>query len=156
MTLTAALHDIGKVGIPDAVLCKPGLLNDEERKIIQKHPVIGGDTLLALKRRVEEDTFLVTATEIAFAHHEKWDGTGYPFGLAKDDIALAARIVAVADVYDALTCARVYKKAMPHEKARQIILEGSGTHFDPDVVEAFRKTDERIQTTADELRDTTG
>ena len=154
VTLTAALHDIGKVGIPDAVLCKPGRLNDEEREIIQKHPVIGGDTLLALKRRVEEDTFLVTATEIAFAHHEKWDGSGYPFGLAKENIALAARIVAVADVYDALTSERVYKKAMSHEKARQIILEGSGTHFDPDVVEAFRRTDDTIRTVAAELRDT--
>jgi len=153
VTLTAALHDIGKVGIPDAVLCKPGLLTDEERKIIQKHPVIGGDTLMALKRRVEEDTFLETATQIAFAHHEKWDGSGYPFGLARENIALAARIVAVADVYDALTCERVYKKAMPHEKARQIILEGSGTHFDPDVVDAFRRTDETIRTVADEMRD---
>ena len=151
VTKTAALHDIGKVGIPDAVLCKPGRLTDDERTIIQKHPVIGGDTLLALKRRVEQDSFLVTATEIAFAHHEKWDGTGYPFGLAGDNIALAARIVAVADVYDALTCERVYKKAMSHEQARTIIVEGSGTHFDPDVVEAFEATEDEIRATAAEL-----
>ena len=152
VTLTAALHDIGKVGIPDAVLCKPGKLTDEERQVIQKHTTIGGDTLLALKRRVEEDSFLETATEIAFAHHERWDGTGYPFGLAKDDIAFAARIVAVADVYDAITCERVYKKAMPHEKARNIIIESSGSHFDPTVVEAFIATETVIQAAADKLR----
>ena len=151
VTITAALHDIGKVGIPDAVLCKPGRLTDDERTIIQKHPMIGGDTLLALKRRVEQDSFLVTATEIAFAHHEKWDGSGYPFGLAGENIALAARIVAVADVYDALTCQRVYKKAMSHEQARTIIVEGSGSHFDPAVVEAFVATEDMIQAAAAEL-----
>ena len=151
VTITAALHDIGKVGIPDAVLCKPGRLTDDERTIIQKHPLIGGDTLLALKRRVEQDSFLVTATEIAFAHHEKWDGSGYPFGLAGENIALAARIVAVADVYDALTCQRVYKKAMSHEQARTIIVEGSGSHFDPAVVEAFVATEDMIQAAAAEL-----
>ena len=148
VTITAALHDIGKVGIPDAVLCKPGRLTDDERTIIQKHPLIGGDTLLALKRRVEQDAFLVTATEIAFAHHEKWDGSGYPFGLARDDIALAARIVAVADVYDALTCERVYKKAMTHEQARKIIVEGAGSHFDPEVVAAFEATEDMIRSAA--------
>ncbi len=152
VTLTAALHDIGKVGIPDAVLCKPGKLTEEERKVIQKHATIGGDTLLAVKRRMTEDTFLVTATEIAFAHHERWDGTGYPFGLAREDIALAARIVAVADVYDALTSERVYKKAMTHEDASRIILEGSGSHFDPAVVEAFTATQAAIRAAAEELR----
>ncbi len=156
VTLTAALHDIGKVGIPDNVLCKPGRLTDEERRVIQKHPTIGGDTLLALKRRMAEDTFIVTATEIALAHHEKWDGSGYPFGLARDDIALAARIVAVADVYDALTVQRVYKKAMPHDKARSIIVEGSGSHFDPSVVDAFVAREADIRRAAEELRDAPG
>ncbi len=153
VTLTAALHDIGKVGVPDAVLCKPGKLTDEERQIIQKHARIGGDTLQALRQRVEEDSFVATATEIAFAHHERWDGTGYPFGLAENDIALAARIVAVADVYDALTCERVYKKAMPHDEARRIIVEGAGSHFDPDVVNAFVAIEDEIKATADRLRD---
>ncbi len=152
VTITAALHDIGKVGIPDAVLCKPGKLNAEERKVIQTHTTIGGDTLLALKQRWNEDTFLVTATEIAFAHHERWDGSGYPFGLAREDIALAARIVAVADVYDALTSERVYKKAMTHDEARKIIVEGSGSHFDPDVVDAFLATEKKIQAIAAQLK----
>ncbi len=152
VTLTAALHDIGKVGIPDAVLCKPGKLSDEERKVIQKHATIGGDTLLAVKRHMTQDTFLVTATEIAFAHHERWDGSGYPFGLAREDISLAARIVAVADVYDALTSERVYKKAMAHEDAAAAIVKGSGSHFDPAVVEAFKVTQNAIRATAEELR----
>ena len=152
VTATAALHDIGKVGIPDAVLCKPGRLTDGERQVIQRHTTIGGDTLLALKQRWQEDTFLVTATEIAFAHHERWDGTGYPFGLAREDIALAARIVAVADVYDALTSERVYKKAMTHEQARDIIVEGSGSHFDPAVVEAFVAAEDEFESIGDEMR----
>jgi response regulator RpfG family c-di-GMP phosphodiesterase len=152
VVITAALHDIGKVGIPDSVLCKPGRLTDQERKVIQKHTMIGGDTLLAIKQRWEEDTFLVTATEIAFAHHERWDGTGYPFGLAKEDIALAARIVAVADVYDALTSKRVYKPALTHEEASRIITEGAGSHFDPVVVEAFSATEAQIRDVARELR----
>jgi HD-GYP domain-containing protein (c-di-GMP phosphodiesterase class II) len=152
VTITAALHDIGKVGIPDAVLCKPGKLTDEEHKLIQKHTMIGGDTLLAIKQRWEEDTFLVTATEIAFAHHEKWDGSGYPFGLAKEDIALAARITAVADVYDALTSQRVYKPSMSHEEACRIINEGAGSHFDPAVVEAFNAIADEVRDAAEELR----
>ncbi len=153
VTITAALHDIGKVGIPDAVLCKPGRLTDEERLIIQKHTTIGGDTLIAIKQRAEDDDpFLLTATEIAFAHHEKWDGSGYPFGLSKEDISLAARITAVADVYDALTCERVYKKAMSHDEARKIIVEGSGSHFDPAMIDAFLATEDQFRTVADELK----
>ena len=108
--------------------------------------------MLALKQRWQEDTFLVTATEIAFAHHERWDGTGYPFGLAREDIALAARIVAVADVYDALTSERVYKKAMTHEQARDVIVEGSGSHFDPAVVVAFVAAEDEFESIGDEMR----
>ncbi len=134
---TSALHDIGKVGVPDDVLLKPGRLTDDERRIIQRHPLIGGDTLLAVRQEWGKDPFLVTACEIIFAHHERWDGTGYPFGLSGDVIPMAARIVAVADVYDALTTQRVYKTGMPHEQARTIIIDGSGSHFDPAVVEAF-------------------
>ncbi len=134
---TSSLHDIGKVGIPDAVLLHPGPLNAEQRDIIRKHPLIGGDTLLALKQRWGDDPFLVTACEVAFAHHERWDGAGYPFGLAGEDIPLAARVVALADVYDALTSERVYKAALPHEDAKAVIVAGRATHFDPQIVDAF-------------------
>ncbi len=153
ITLTAALHDVGKVGIPDAVLRKPGKLTDDEYAIIKKHTTIGGDTLLAIKQHYGDDTFLRTATEIAFAHHERWDGRGYPFGLAEDDIALSARIVSVADVYDALTSKRVYKPGMSHEEAARLIFEGSGTQFDPAVVDVFRRVEERIRAANAELRD---
>jgi PAS domain S-box-containing protein len=142
ITTTAALHDIGKVGIPDAVLQKKGRLTEGEYQVIKKHTHIGGDTLLALKRRWGNDPFLVTAAQIAMSHHEKWDGNGYPFGLVGDDIPLAARIVAVADVYDALTSKRVYKDAMPHEQAKAIIVNGEGEHFDPVVVDAFVAVEE--------------
>jgi HD-GYP domain-containing protein (c-di-GMP phosphodiesterase class II) len=152
ITVTAALHDIGKVGIPDAVLKKPGPLTDEERKRMQSHTTIGGDTLIAVRREWSEDDFLRIAAEIALSHHERWDGTGYPFGLAAQDISLSARIVAVADVYDALTSKRVYKDAMPHDKAMSIIIEGSGKHFDPAVINAFRHVHEQFQRIAEESR----
>ena len=135
--ITAALHDIGKVGIPDTVLRKPGPLTDEERRVMQRHTFIGGDTLLDIKRRWQDDLFICTAAEIALSHHERWDGEGYPYGLAGQDIPLAARVVAVADVYDALRSKRVYKGAMPHEAACNLIRAGSGSHFDPEVVQAF-------------------
>ena len=145
MTSTAALHDIGKVGIPDAVLRKPGKLTDEEREVMERHTTIGGDMLFALKQRWGDDSFLITAMEIVFGHHERWDGGGYPFGLAGDAIPFPARIVAVADVYDALRSKRVYKPAMSHEKARSIIEEGAGAHFDPAVVHAFLNVGEAFR-----------
>jgi len=151
LAATAALHDIGKVAIPDAILRKPGPLTDQERKVMQKHPHLGGDTLIELRRRWSEDAFLITASQIAFAHHERWDGTGYPFGLAGNNIPLAARIVAVADVYDAITSKRVYKPAMTHEQARRAIVEGSGTQFDPRVVEAFVAVEDRFRGVREEL-----
>lgn len=134
----SSLHDIGKVGIPDAVLLKPGPLTSEERAIIEQHPIIGGDCLSAIKQCLGEDDFIKIACEIAVAHHECWDGSGYPFGLTGDQIPLPARIVAVADVYDALTTARVYKEAKKHDEAREIIIDAAGTMFDPEVVDAFR------------------
>ena len=142
---TSALHDIGKVGVPDHVLLSPDQLTDEERVIIRKHPLIGLDTMMAVKRRWGDDPFLVTACEICFAHHERWDGTGYPFGLKGDTIPLAARIVALADVYDALTSRRVYKEAMPHEHAKQYIVRESGGHFDPAIVDAFISCEEAFR-----------
>lgn len=146
LCVTSSLHDIGKVGIPDAVLLKPGRLTAQERAIIQKHPTIGGDCLMALRERLgEDDHFLDMACEIAFAHHERWDGQGYPFGLAGEEIPLSARIVAVADVYDALTTRRVYKSAESHAAAAAIILEGAGTQFDPQVVRAFERCQDQFR-----------
>ena len=152
VSMTAALHDIGKVGIPDAVLLKPGRLTDDEREIMQNHPAIGGDALLEMRDHWGASAFLARAIEITIGHHEKWDGSGYPFGVAGKAIALAARLVALADVYDALTCKRIYKQAMPHDKVRQIIISESGKHFDPKVVEAFLATEAQFQTVAIEMQ----
>ena len=134
---SAILHDIGKVGIPDAVLLKPGELTGEEFEIIKCHTVFGGDAITSIQAQIEGRSFLNIGREIAYNHHEKWDGSGYPRGLRGGDIPLAARIVAVADVYDALTTKRFYKEAFSHAKAMQIISSLRGTHFDPEVVDAF-------------------
>lgn len=135
--LTSPLHDIGKVGIPDGVLLKPGRLSDREFEIMKSHTTIGAQTLDAALQLFPEVKFLQMAQEIALGHHERVDGTGYPRGLKGDDIPLSARIVALADVYDALASKRVYKNAFTHEVAKSIILKDSGTHFDSGVVEAF-------------------
>jgi len=137
--LTSPLHDIGKVGIPDAVLLKPGKLTPEEFEVMKQHTIIGYNTLEAAARAHPEAKFLAMARDIALTHHERYDGRGYPHGLAGEAIPLCGRITAVADVYDALTSKRVYKSEFTHDKARSIILEGSGTQFDPDVVEAFAR-----------------
>lgn len=134
---TSPLHDIGKVGIPDSVLLKPGSLNDTEWIVMKQHTEIGAETLDAVLRLYPGADFLRIARDIAWAHHERWDGSGYPRGLKQAEIPLCARIVALADVYDALTVRRVYKAAFSHEVARGIILEGIGKHFDPMVVSAF-------------------
>jgi len=135
--LTSPLHDIGKVGIPDHVLLKPGPLTAEEMEIMKRHTEIGGETLATLANSHAEARFLLMARDIAWTHHERFDGTGYPRGLAGRSIPLCGRVVAVADVYDALTSKRVYKEAYSHELARSVICDGRGTHFDPEVVEAF-------------------
>ncbi|QDV44886.1 Cyclic di-GMP phosphodiesterase response regulator RpfG [Stieleria neptunia] len=134
---TSPLHDIGKVGVPDAVLLKPGKLTDEEFLAIKAHPRIGAETLQGAIQRSPEASFLKMAYDIALSHHEKYDGSGYPEGLVGDAIPLSARIVALADVYDALTTNRVYKDAYSHERSESIIVQGRGSHFDPDVVDAF-------------------
>jgi PAS domain S-box-containing protein len=141
---SAILHDIGKVGIPDAVLLKPGELTGEEFDIIKCHTLFGGDAITSIQSQIEGRSFLNLGREIAYHHHEKWDGSGYPRGLSGHEIPLAARIVAVADVYDALTTKRFYKEAFSHEKARQIILSLRGTHFDPEVVDAFMALEDRF------------
>jgi len=135
--LASSLHDIGKVGIPDQVLLKPGKFTPDERIFIESHPRIGQHCLAAIEKQLGEDNFLSLATEICAYHHEKWDGTGYPNGLSGTSIPLSARIVALADVYDALRSRRPYKEPMSHAKARAIILQERGTHFDPQVVDAF-------------------
>ena len=135
---SAPMHDIGKVGIPDAILLKPGRLTPEEFEIMKTHTTLGFEAIHRAELSLGEDLpFLRFAKEIALSHQEKWDGSGYPQGLAGDDIPVSARLMALADVYDALISARVYKAAFSHEEARRIIVEGRGHHFDPDVVDAF-------------------
>ena len=152
----APLHDIGKVGVPDAILLKPGKLSDEEFEIMKTHAELGYLALLkaeeAFKLEHKPD-FLHHAKEIAYTHHEKWGGFGYPRKLKEDEIPLSGRIMAVADVYDALICKRVYKPAMPHEKAAEIINKDSGTHFDPSVVEAFFAVEQEFISIAEEFKD---
>lgn len=134
---TSPLHDIGKVGVPDCVLQKPGKLTKEEFDVMKTHTTIGAQTLESALANYPHARFLQVARDIAKSHHERWDGTGYPEGLAGNAIPLAARIVAVADVYDALTSRRVYKEAFSHKVAYDIITGDSGKHFDPRVVAAF-------------------
>jgi putative two-component system response regulator len=139
---TSPLHDIGKVGIPDCVLLKPGHLSDDEFAIMKTHTRIGAETLEAALKDFPQARFLRVARDIARSHHERWDGKGYPDGLVGEQIPLVARIVAVADVYDALTSKRSYKAAFAHTVAREIILAEAGRQFDPDVVGAFRAAEE--------------
>ena len=134
---SAPLHDIGKVGIPDAILLKPGKLTDEEFTIMKTHATIGAESIAVAEKQMGSNSFLAIAREIALSHHEKWDGSGYPYQLSGDDIPLSGRLMALADVYDALISKRVYKPAFSHDKAKEIILAGKGSHFDPAVVEAF-------------------
>jgi len=134
---SAVLHDIGKVGVPDRILLKPGPLTPEEFDTIRTHPIIGSYALRKAETTLENAEFLKYAHEIVTYHHEKWDGTGYPYGLAGEDIPLSARVMAVADVYDALVAERLYKKALPHETAVEIIASESGSHFDPELVKVF-------------------
>ncbi len=130
------LHDIGKIAIGEAILHKPGKLTDEEFEIIKTHVTIGAKIIEDISAHVDT-SFLKIAHDIVFSHHEKWDGSGYPSGLTGEDIPTGARLVALADVYDALTSKRCYKDKFSHEKARGIIVEGSGRHFDPSIVDAF-------------------
>jgi putative two-component system response regulator len=135
------LHDIGKVGIPDSILLKPGRHSDEERAVMERHTIIGAETLRAVHAGHSTNDLVTLGIQIAESHHERWDGKGYPYGKAGTDIPLSARILALADVYDALRAARVYKPAFSHEEARVFILNGEGTHFDPAVVDAFRSAE---------------
>jgi putative two-component system response regulator len=151
--LTSPLHDIGKVGIPDSVLLKPGRLTPEEFEVMKQHVLIGGRTLEAALQMHPKAKYLQVARDIAFTHHEKFDGTGYPYGLSGEAIPLCGRIVALSDVYDALTTRRVYKPAYSHAVARGIILDGRGSHFDPDVVDAFTANEDRFIAVKEQLDD---
>ena len=154
---SAPLHDIGKVGIPDAILLKPGKLTAEEFEIMKTHTTLGRDAIAAAEKLLDmPSSFLRHAREIAHYHQEKWDGSGYPEGLAGDAIPVSARLMAVADVYDALISRRVYKPPFPHAKALEIIREGRGTHFDPDMVDAFLAIAEEFRAIAERYTDSEG
>ena len=150
---SAPLHDIGKVGIPDAILLKPGPLTEDEWVEMRKHPEYGARALAEAEARLGGNSFLRVAREIAESHHERWEGGGYPLGIAGEAIPRSGRLMAIADVYDALISRRTYKDAFSHEKARQIIAEGRGTHFDPVVVDAFLRREEEFRRVAMEVTD---
>ncbi len=142
---SAPLHDIGKVGIADSILLKPGKLTEEEFAVMKKHTTYGRDAIVKAEQEIgagNSTTFLTMAREIAYTHHEKWNGQGYPEGISGDDIPLSGRLMAVADVYDALISKRAYKAAFSHEKAAAIIIAGRGEHFDPELVDAFVEVQE--------------
>lgn len=149
---SSILHDIGKVGIPDAILHKPGKLTDQEFEIMKTHTLIGGDAITQVASTIKKRSFLTLARDIAYYHHERWDGNGYPKGLAQKEIPLCARISALADVYDALTSNRPYKPALLHETARGIIIAGRGRQFDPDLVDAFCRQSENIRRVREKLQ----
>ena len=147
------LHDIGKVGIPDSILMKPGKLTAEEWEIMKQHPVIGADTLRAVLKQYPRNPIIQAGVDIAESHHERWDGSGYPYQLEGENIPLSARILALADVYDALTSQRCYKDAFDHEHCQQLIIEGKGSHFDPLIVDAYLEVGEEFMRIRNEFQD---
>jgi putative two-component system response regulator len=151
---SAALHDIGKVGVPDHILLKPGKLTVDEFERMKLHTLYGRNTILEVEKYIgSSNAFLRYAREIAYSHQEKWDGSGYPEGLSGNDIPLSARLMAVADVYDALISKRVYKDAMSHERALQIMSAGRGTHFDPDILDAVMAIQDEFRAIAVKYQD---
>lgn len=152
---SAPLHDIGKVGVPDRILLKPGRLTPEEFEVMKTHTTLGYRALVEGESRMQQQApFLRFAKEIALSHQEKWDGSGYPNGLAGEVIPISARLMALADVYDALISRRVYKPAMSHEQAYGLIVAGSGLHFDPDIVAAFIAEADNFNQIAQRFSDT--
>lgn len=154
---SAPLHDIGKVGIADSILLKPGKLTDEEFDEMKNHTNYGHDAIVKSKLtlgRENTTSFLRMARKIAYTHHEKWNGRGYPEGLSGEDIPLSGRLMAIADVYDALISKRVYKPAFTHEKAVSIIIEERGEHFDPELVDGFLEIQEQFRKIAGKFTDT--
>lgn len=151
--VSAPLHDIGKVGVPDNILLKPGKLTEAEFEVMKKHAEYGKNIIYSTAQKIEGDNFLIIAGEIASTHHEKWDGTGYPLGLAGHDIPLSGRIMAVADVYDALISRRCYKSPFPHEDAVKIMRDARGKIFDPLILDAFFSIEEKILEIASRYQD---
>jgi len=157
MTKSAPLHDIGKVGIPDNILLKPGKLTDEEWGIMKTHSMLGATSIeRALRNADRRLDFLDMAMQIAHYHHEKWDGSGYPDGLKEEAIPIPARLMALADVFDALISRRVYKPPISYEQAKNIIVAERGNHFDPDVVDAFLRSFDKFVTVAEKYRERDG
>ncbi len=150
--ISSVLHDIGKVGIRDSILLKPGRLERHERPLMQLHAAIGGKCIREIESRLGNSNFLAMAREIAFNHHERWDGQGYPKGLAGEEIPLAARIVAIADVYDALSTKRIYRGALPHEKCVEMIRGEAGRQFDPALAEVFLTAEPEFREIAQSYR----
>ena len=150
---SAPLHDVGKIQIPDSLLNKNGKLTDEEFKQMQNHTLAGQNIIDEAANMVKDPSYLNEAKNLAAYHHEKWNGTGYPYGLKEDEIPLSARIMAVADVFDALVSKRSYKPGFPIEKALDIIREGAGTHFDPEIAKVFLGAEEKIRKVAKENYD---
>lgn len=151
---SAPLHDIGKAGIPDRILLKPGKFESEEFEIMKTHPVLGKNAIEKAEKTLGASLeFPQIAKDIVLYHHEKWDGTGYPEGLSGENIPVSARLMAVADVYDALICRRIYKEPLPHEKAMEIIISGRGKHFDPDIVEVFTEIHKDIYSISEDYSD---
>jgi len=148
---SSVLHDIGKVAIPDSVLMSSNKFTEKEFEVMRQHPIHGGQALDDAIERLGKESFLSTGRDIAYFHHEHWDGNGYPFGLRGNRIPLSARVVAIADVYDALTTPRRYKKAFPHEEACSIIVEARGKQFDPEIVDAFVQAESEFRTIRHEL-----
>ena len=151
--LSAPLHDLGKVAIPDIILRKPDKLTDDEYAIMKKHTLYGELIVSTSEKNLTGMSFLQYAKEIALTHHEKWDGSGYPNGLKGDEIPICGRLMALADVYDALVSKRVYKLAVTHDEANAFITKGRGTHFDPDVVDAFLILQDKFKQINIELSD---
>jgi cyclic di-GMP phosphodiesterase len=142
---SSILHDIGKVGIPDAILLKPGKLTNQEFCKMKTHSEIGGDIICMSENQMDDTTFLPLGREIAYHHHEKWDGSGYPDGQKGEKIPLSARIVSIADVYDTLTSKRVYKPAITHERTKMIIKDNRGIQFDPQIVDVFMAQESKFK-----------
>ncbi len=151
---SAPLHDIGKIGIPDNILLKPADLSQEEFDLMKTHTAIGRESIIRAERLIEEpETFLRFAKEMTYSHHERWDGGGYPDGLVGEAIPVSARLMSLADVYDALVTRKVYKKAFPHDMARDALLSGTGKQFDPAVVDAFMAAENRFKVIVKEYPD---
>ena len=150
---SAPLHDIGKVGVPDKILFKPGRLTEQEFEEMKQHTIYGRDSILAAERKLGKTSFLRFAREIAYTHHERWDGAGYPEGLSGDQIPIPGRLMALADAYDAITSKRVYKSQLSHDEAVRIIIEAKGSQFDPNVVDAFLAVREDFRQIAERYAD---